>query len=225
MHDAGYELRRIPLPRTSVNEGRGLPRYSPYLAIADLVDPFVEDDLVMPLATVHEVLPTREPFVVEGVDLVVSISPHQRVVTVVAIQGVVALTAVEAVLSVGTVRVVPVIVASHHVGSGTAVDGVVAEVTVKFVAALVPSERVVTALAVQVICAAQALHRVIAAETDHLVFGGGAVHGVFLWGTTARIVGRTVDGGCQGRRAGHEEHHGGYRYYHQQRCPTSHLYF
>src|SRR5829696_7296761 len=201
-----------------------LIRYSPYLAIADLVDPFVEDDLVMPLAAVHDVLTAREPFVVERVDLVVSISPYQRVVAVVAIQGVVPLPAIEAVLSVGTVRVVPVIVASHHVVSGTAVDGVVAEVTVKFVAALAPSERVVALLAVQVICAAQALHRVIAAETDHLVFGGGAIHGVFLWATTARIVGRTVDGGCQGHRAGHEEHHGGYRC-HKQCCPTSHLYF
>jgi hypothetical protein len=102
----------------------------PYLAIADLVDPLVEDDLVVPLAAVHEVLPAREPFVVERVDLVVSISPHQRVVAVVAIQGVVALAAVEAVLPVGTVRVVSVIVAAHHVVSGTAVEGVVAEVTV-----------------------------------------------------------------------------------------------
>src|SRR5215208_2841948 len=124
------ELLRIPLLGTSVNEGRGLPRYSPYLAIADLVDPFVEDDLVMPLATVHEVLPTREPFVVEGVDLVVSISPYQRVVTVVAIQGVVPLTAVEVVLPVGTVRVVPVIVTAHHVVSATAVEDIVAEVTI-----------------------------------------------------------------------------------------------
>src|SRR5215203_928550 len=122
------ELLRIPLPRTSVNEGRGLPRYSPYLAIADLVDPFVEDDLVMPLAAVHEVLPTREPFVIERVDLVISISPYQRVVAVIAIQGVVALAAVKAVLPVGTVRIVPVIVTAHHIVSGTAVDGVVAEV-------------------------------------------------------------------------------------------------
>src|SRR5215213_10061939 len=111
-------------------KGRGLPRNSPYLAIiADLVVPFVEDDLVMPLAAVHDVLPAREPFVVERVDLVVSISPHQRVVAVVAIQGVIALAAVEAVLPVGTVRVVPVIVTAQHVSPGTAVESVVAEVT------------------------------------------------------------------------------------------------
>src|SRR5215218_11034634 len=126
---------RTVSPRTPVNrgkkKGRGLPRNSPYLAIiADLVHPFVEDDLVMPLAAVHEVLPAREPFVVERVDLVISISPYQRVVAVIAIQGVVALAAVEAVLPIGTVRVVPVIVASHHVVSWTAVEGVVAEVTV-----------------------------------------------------------------------------------------------
>src|SRR5215212_9901413 len=89
--------------------GAALPRNSPYLAIADLVDPLVEDDLVMPLAAVHEVLSARELFVVERVDLVVSISSHQRVVAVVAIQSVVALAAVEAVLPVATVRVVPVI--------------------------------------------------------------------------------------------------------------------
>src|SRR5215208_785661 len=108
--------------------GAALPRNSPYLAIADLVDPLVEDDLVMPLAAVHEVLPTREPFVIERVDLVISISPYQRVVAVIAIQGVVALAAIEAVLPVGTVRIVPVIVTAHHIVSGTAVDGVVAEV-------------------------------------------------------------------------------------------------
>ena len=79
------------------NEGRGLPRYSPYLAIADLVDPFVEDGLVIPLAAVHEVLPARKPFVVERVDLIISSSPNQRVVAVIAVQGVVALAAVEAV--------------------------------------------------------------------------------------------------------------------------------
>src|SRR5215212_2957328 len=110
--------------------GAALPRNSPYLAIADLVDPLVEDDLVMPLAAVHEVLPTREPFVVERVDLVVSISPQQRVVAVVAVQGVVPLAAIEAVLSVATITIVPVIVAAHHVASATAVEGIVAEVTV-----------------------------------------------------------------------------------------------
>ena len=90
MQDAEYDLRRISLPGTSVNkgknEGRGLPRYPPYLAIADLVDPFVEDDLIIPLAAVHEVLPARKSFVVERVDLVVSISPYQRVVAVIAIR-------------------------------------------------------------------------------------------------------------------------------------------
>jgi hypothetical protein len=102
-----------------------------YLAIiADLVDPFVVDNHVMPLAAIHEVLPAREPFVVERVDLVVSISPHQRVVAVVAIQGVVSLAAVEVVLPVGTVRIVPVIVTAHLVVSGTAVEGVVAKVPV-----------------------------------------------------------------------------------------------
>jgi hypothetical protein len=49
----------------------------------------------MPLATVHDVLSAREPFVVERVDEVVSGSPEQRIVAVVAPQPVIPLAAVD----------------------------------------------------------------------------------------------------------------------------------